>query len=224
MDSGFLKEEIHRFQIFSAEIIVSVAAFNAFWAKRGRHEQSVVTFCPLRLWFNDGWFHFQELANSEGFQKGHYTSLQRIYPVLSGQEPPGCCEILFPFPSSQKPEESSPRGWWHHAGVSTCKCWQHSLHSASWFQSNFRHAVLNPFFRRRKLKIGQQKPKMEKATMNEMHGRFHFSVSTKSHMKSPPYSTVSVHFLVFHISAHPSPRPNCSTPNFGAALFDFPDL
>lgn len=40
---GFLKEEIHRFQILSVEIIVSAAALNAFafWAKRGRHEQSV---------------------------------------------------------------------------------------------------------------------------------------------------------------------------------------
>jgi hypothetical protein len=38
MDSGFLKEEIHRFQILAVEIIVSVAALNAFafWAKGGK--------------------------------------------------------------------------------------------------------------------------------------------------------------------------------------------
>lgn len=46
-----LKRKSTGFRSSPVEIIVSVAALNAFafWAKGGRHERSVVTLCPLRL-------------------------------------------------------------------------------------------------------------------------------------------------------------------------------
>lgn len=50
------------------------------------------------------------LATVRVSSKGTRLACKESTLCCSGQEPRGCCEILFPFPSSQKPEEKLSLG------------------------------------------------------------------------------------------------------------------
>lgn len=123
---GFFTKEIHGFQIVSMELICPLDGHNAFisWARRSGCAWSVVTSCPLRLWFNDECLIFQKFSKLWRFpERALYLFANNPDSTPLASKPRGRMDSWkLPIAWLAKGQIRGPSwSWWCHPGISMYK-------------------------------------------------------------------------------------------------------
>lgn len=126
MDYGFFKKETHGSQIFSIELLFPLAVHHAFtsWTRRGGCAWSVVTSCPLRLWFNGGCLIFPKFSKLWRFPERALYLLPNnsAFTLLAPTPQEAMDSYMFPIAWFSKSKIKGPSwAWWHRPGVSVYK-------------------------------------------------------------------------------------------------------